>query len=147
MLKIAADSEAFGENVQRALGGARILISEADFGVHPVAHRLHPGPSRRHGTKQLERDRRKAVYLAISAVEIAESVVRQFLRRKFAGVRVHRIGMARVGDKERVAQTQSALRSNEPGAAISETIDEGLKRGCRLQAQLSRGAQVGSAGR
>src|ERR1700683_3272948 len=51
MLKIAADAEAFGVDVQSRLRGPGMLVSEYDSGVDPVANSLHARIAGRHGAK------------------------------------------------------------------------------------------------
>ncbi len=40
MLEIATDTEAFGVDIERGLGGTGVLIAEGDLGVHPIADSL-----------------------------------------------------------------------------------------------------------
>jgi hypothetical protein len=51
MLKVSADAEALGVDVQSGLGGTRVLIPEADPTVNPIANSLNARPSRRDRAK------------------------------------------------------------------------------------------------
>jgi hypothetical protein len=52
--------------------------------------------------------------------------VGQVLHGDFAGVRIDFIGQAGVGDQRGVGEAQGALLRKEPGAAVSEAIDEAV---------------------
>src|SRR6266699_1108346 len=110
MLKVPTDSEAFCKNVQSGLRRTGMLISEADSCVYPVANCLHPRPSWRHCAKQLQRNCRETIDLAVATVvQIGQDLVWQFLNREFARIRAHAIGYAAIINQSRVAQAQCAL--------------------------------------
>src|SRR5277367_2137558 len=46
MLVIAAHSGAFGIDVERGLGGTRVVISELNLAVNPIQNRLYTAPTR-----------------------------------------------------------------------------------------------------
>ena len=66
VLKVAADPDAFGEDVQGRLGGAGGLIVEADFFVDPVPDGSGAGPAGRHPAEEVLGDGDEAVDLAVS---------------------------------------------------------------------------------
>src|SRR3984893_9287999 len=118
MLKIPANSKALRINIQCSFCGARVLISETNFCVHPIATALHPSPSGRNAAEQLRCDHGESVDLAVAAVQqITQDVVRQFLDRKFTRIIIHLVSETWVLQQGRVAQSEPTLLCNEDGAA------------------------------
>src|SRR5882724_10877405 len=92
MLKIPADSDALGKNVQSGPRGPGVLISKTHICVHPVANSLHSSPSSSNAAEQLRSSRGESIDLAVPAVhQVLQDVVRQFLDGKFARIIFHRI--------------------------------------------------------
>src|ERR1700694_3670119 len=107
MLKIPAHSKALRKNIQGSFCGARVLIPEANFCVHPIADGLHPSPSGRNAAEQLRRDHGESVDLAVAAVQqITQDVVRQFLDRKFTRIVINLVSETWVLQQGRVAQAE-----------------------------------------
>src|SRR5260370_41043138 len=96
--------------------------------MHPVADRLHPPPSWGNIAELLRCNRGESVDLAVPAIQqVAQDVAWQFLDRKLPCIRSYRIGEPRVVNQSRVAQAECALLRDEPGATVSEAVDEAFQ--------------------
>src|ERR1700722_167931 len=143
VLKVPADADPLGKDIQRGLGGAGVLIAESDLGIDPAANRVDPAPTGGKVAEQLHGNIGEAVHLAIAAVEqINESLVRQVGHGMLSRLDGRWILQAGVLNQGGIGQPHMPGGSYKSRAAIAEHIDIAGDGDWGIQLQFVRFEQV-----
>ena len=119
VLKIPADADPLLVDIECRSCGPGVWIAERHMRVHPIAHRLHPGPASRGVSEQVQRFGRQQIDFAETARhQEAQRLGRQFLDRHFPRADIHIVRHPRVLDDGGIGEAQSAGRGKDPGTEI-----------------------------
>jgi len=123
VLEVAADADAFREDVESRLGGPRVLIVEPYFAVDPVADGLDAAPARVKVAKQLQREGGEAIDLTVAAGEEEfEHFTGQIAYRGFVGVPIDLVDGAGVLNEGGVEQPEPSWGCDEAYATVAEIV-------------------------
>ena len=124
MLEVAADANAFGEDIERGLDGAGAAVVKADVSVDPVADPDGACPAGRGVAEEVAGDERHLVDLAVAAAEEELQDFRwELFDRMLYGFGADGVDDGFGGDEAVAAEAKHAGRSEEAGAAIAEAVD------------------------
>jgi hypothetical protein len=124
VLKVPADADPLGKDIQSSLGGSGVLVAESDLRMNPAADRADPAPTRRYIAKQLHGNVREPVHLTITAVEqVHEGLVGQVCHGMLNRLDWRRILQAGILNQCGIGQPDMPGRGDKPRAAIAEHVD------------------------
>jgi len=124
VLIVAADADAFGEDVHGGLGGAGHFVVEGDLLVDPFADGGGEGPAGAEMAEEILGDAAEAVDFAVAAgEEELEGVGGELVDGDLGEVEALEFGVAVVLDDVGAAEADVAGGSDEAGAAVAEAVE------------------------
>ena len=124
VLIVAADADAFGEDVHGGHGGASFFVVEGHLGVDPIADGSGEGPAGAEMAEEVVRDAAEEVDFAVAA---GEEELEGFGREEFDGglgeVEALEFGEVFGGDDVAAVEAEVAGGSEEAGTTVAEGVE------------------------